>query len=716
MMTPEGRIKIMDFGLAKVRGKADLTAVGSTLGTLAYMSPEQARGETVHESTDIYSFGAVLFELLTGKRPFEGEYDHAVLYAILNQDPPVVSDLRKDISPSLASVVSRCLQKDPADRYQSFTEVRAALRNVLAGSSEEEKPGTFAFRLSKKQTLITAIGGFVLLLAAVLFMTGVGDRLAESLFPGSVPEQKHLVILPLTNVGGDPSRQSFCDGLMESMTSQITQFQRFHGAFWVVPAREVRRNDIKSPSDARAAFGANVVIDGSLQSIDQRYRLTLNLVDAQTLRQLNSSVIDIDRAEVASLHDESVIRLLTMLHLELQPQMRSLLQAGGTSVPLAYELYLQGRGSLLRYERTENIDAAITLFQQALREDSSYALASSALGEAYWRKYESGKDVRWVEKAVTQCERARMLDPELTPVNVTLGIVYAGTGRYEQARTSFEQALRTDPSNPEAFRGLAKVFEDQGNLSDAEQMYIKSVQLRPDYWGGYNDLGVFLYRNNRYNEAITQFQKVTELTPDNYRGYANLGGIQYLLERWPEARRLFELSFKIKKTYQVASNLGTLYYVEGRYSDAARMYEEALKFNVRDHLVWGNLANAYYWAPGEREKAAATFEKAIQLGEEQRNVNPSNAEIHALLAGYHAMIGKEKTATVLIRKALNLNPSDAYVMFRAGTVFEQLGNREKAIEYIQKALEAGYSRSEIAHQPELKALYDDPRYQKLLKQ
>ena len=720
MQMSDGRVKIMDFGLAKVSGRSDLTAVGSTVGTMAYLPPEQARGEEVDQRADIYSLGVVLFELLTGDRPFRGPYDHALLYQILNEEAPAPSSRTQSISASVDAIVRRCLAKNPNDRYQSTHELCNDIDAVLAGGtitvSGHISPKPAGRSLASRRWLVPVLTSLLVGALALLFASSdLRDRFARLIGINSVPDQQHLAVLPFSNIGNDADRQALCDGLTETMTSQLTQLEQFHGSLWVVPASEVRRAGIKSAEEARKSFGVNLVVDGSLQSIKDGYRLTLNLIDAGSVRQISGASIDLSRDQLASLQNESVMKVLEMLHVELHHEMKHVLQSGGTSVPAAFEFYLRGRGQLLRYESEENIDNAILSFRQAVREDSTYALAHAALGEAFWRKYESGKDTRLVHDAIAECNRAQSIDANLAPVNITLGMVYAGTGKPDQAIPLFEAALQKDPSSAEAYRGLSKAYESRGDIPAAEKTYRRAIELRPDYWGGHNDLGVFYSKNSRYDEAIAAFKKVISLTPDNYRGYSNVGGMYYFLKRWSDAREMFELSYNIRPSYQTASNLGTLNYVEGRFPEAATWYERARASNANDHFVTGNLASAYYWSPDGRGKSTELFRQAIGLARQQLSVNPDDPDIMASLGGYYAMIGARDSARLCTERSLRLNRNDASILFRAGTTYEAIGDRERALQWIGKALDAGYSVSEISSQPELRELYADARYTALIK-
>lgn len=721
LVTPAGVVKILDFGLAKIAGTDDLTRDGSTLGTISYMSPEQIRGDELDPRSDIWSFGVVLYQMVTGKLPFAGDYEHSIMYSILNTDLPQPGHSDASLPEGLDRIIETCLSKDPAGRYQSSAELLKDLA-LISGSSTSELNGlTPTAKLTassapkeKNRSLLFASGG----LAGLIFLGLIFYMMSETETNRvSTPQSEfiHLAVLPFSNIGADPGRQVFTDGLVETITSQLSQLERFKTDLWVVPSGDLRNNNVLSAGEAYRMFGVNYAIAGSLQPIADRLRLTITLIDSKNLRQLNSKVIDVDATEVLELHNKSVENLLAMLNLELNTETLSAIDEGNTTNTGAFELYLQGLGYLQQYQQqTEKINSAILAFESAIEKDPQFALAMAGLGQAYWRQYQNTRDRNWIDRAKRQTESALKLNQNLLQANITRGLISNGTGEYQEAVNYYQKALLTDPTNADAYRGLAQAYELRGDLPKAEETFKRSIQMKPNHWAGYNSLGAFYFQNNRYEEAKAQFRRVIDITPDNYRGYMNLGSMYYFTGQTEQARLMYERSIELEKTYSVASNLGTLYYTQGLFEKSAEMYETALEINDGDYLIWGNLAVATYYTPGMKQKAQPIYERAIELALDQYEVNPNNPDILISLAGYQARIGNERESRLNIRKALELAPESATIMYLAGSAYEYLGDRENARHWIQKSILSGYPLTEIKNHPEMKDLLKDREFSNFL--
>jgi len=707
IITEDSVVKIVDFGLAKLAGRSHITRTGAVLGTAAYMAPEQLRGEEVDHRVDIWGLGVVLYEMVTGRVPFHAEYEQAIYYKIVNDEPDL-----SEIPSRLAPLIEKCLQKDAANRFRSMTEVVHELTELRARSDRPSAMPAFDPGTLKRWVRPAAAFLGILVLAASLSFPANRSALFGLIGINNLPESRHLAVLPFRNVSGDASADAYCSGLMETLSSKLSQFEQFAGEqFWVVPASDVLSRSVRSAEEARSVFGANLVFDGSLNRSSEGSRLTLNLIDTATRRVLASEVLDYTSGNQIALQDAAVKLAANMLQMQMPSKADRVLTAGGTSVPGAEDFYLQGRGYLNDYQKPENIDTAIGLFERALEEDSTYGLAHAGLAEAYWRKYTGSNDAHWVDKAVYHGDRALDLDEMLAPARVMLGTTHLEMGRYEAAHDAFRQALEIDPVSVEAYRGRARAYEAQGKLENAEETLKNAISLRPSYWAGYNSLGAFYRRQGRYDEAVEQFKIVTALTPENAWGFQNLASVYFALGRENEAVEMFEQSLDIQPDYRVYSNLATYYFYKGEYATAAQMYEKALEMQELDYKVWGYLAESYYWVPDMREKAAPHYQRAIEMAQKLLALNPNDPDVLWRLASYYARTGDRAEALSTLLHLESLQPTALEILLGMGEAYETLGERERALHWIGEAVSKGYTLAEIERAPSLRALRSDPRYE-----
>jgi len=712
IITRSGTAKLIDFGLAKLAGQAKLTQAGSTMGTAPYMSPEQAEGKTVDRRSDIWSLGVMLYEMTTGQMAFSGESIQAVLQAIIHDEPQRLERLRPDAPRALERIISRCLEKKPNCRYQQTRELIADLQRLETATGEHTAriPALAgrAGRLLKKNLLtIAALAAAAgLLLATPYLLKWLTQRPRQSL----VPAQKYLAVLPLLVIDADRPSQAFSDGLVETLTSKLTQFEQDERSLWIVPASELRASGIDSPSRARKALGVNLVITGSLQQSGGVMRLTMNLVDTQALRQIHSAVITEKIAASADFQDRAVDEVARMLELELPLATRTRLAAGGTSLAAANEYYLQGRGFLQRYEQQENLDTAIGLFRKAIAADPGFALAFAGMGEAFWRKYELTKDTQLVLEAQDNCRQAITLNSNLVPVYITMGIIERGSGRYPEAVINLKKALELDPVNSEALLGLALVYRKQGKLAEAESTYRQAIHLKPNYWAAVNSLGFFYAINGRWQEAETMFLQVIALTPDNIRGYNNLGSVYQFQEKTALAQAMYEKSLAIRANPDAYSNLGTIYFFAGRYHQAAAMYEKGISLGINDCQIWGNLGDAYSRLPEFKDKSRSAYQNAIRLADTQLRINPRDAQLRSSLALYYAKAGQPQNSLDEITQARELAANNVTVLINAALVYELALQRKHALSALAKFFTLSGPKQMVDQEPLFSDLRQDPGY------
>ncbi|PKK82770.1 MAG: hypothetical protein CVT49_11895 [candidate division Zixibacteria bacterium HGW-Zixibacteria-1] len=497
ILDSKGRCRLLDFGLAAMLGSERQTPKGVAIGTVGYMSPEQVNGRQADHRSDIFSLGIVLYEMITGRQPFLKGTVQETFSAITQSVPEPLARYKADVPNGLQKIIDKALDKNPEMRYQHVGDMLTDFKRIrrelsLPGfDSAEFYTAMHPLRRRLWISLASLLVVLIIVSTAMLAVPSMRRGVLKTFGIKTVPARKFLAVLPFANIGNNDANQAFCDGLMETLTSKITQLEQFQDSFWVIPASEVRERRIVSVNQAKRAFGVTLAVTGSVQLAGDEVRMTLNLIDAINGRQLNSIVIDASLFNVAALQDSTVLELAEVLELQVMPEERRILALGGTTDPEAYELYIKACGYLQHSNEIENIDTSIFLFKLALQEDSTYALAYADLGRAYWEKYEISNSSEWIEPALKNCRRSIAISNQVAVSHVILGSIYKGTGQYEDAIDEFKRAIDIDPSSHKAYRELADTYVTLNRIEDARTTYEKVIKLKPDYWTAYYDLGLF---------------------------------------------------------------------------------------------------------------------------------------------------------------------------------------------------------------------------------
>jgi tetratricopeptide (TPR) repeat protein len=560
--------------------------------------------------------------------------------------------------------------------------------------------------------IVVAVALVLLGFGGAMLWRNSGGLKSASTPPINVPQRVQLAVLPPESAAG-PEDTAFNDGLVETLTSRLTVLTEKH-PLAVIPASEIRARKVATVDAARAEFGVNLGLVINVQHAGGQERVNYSLVDANSHQQLRGGTITTPRGDPFALQDQVSESVTQALELQLQPQEKQAMQTHGTTEPAAYDFYLQGRGYLQDYGKQENVENAVTVFRRALDKDPAFAAAYAGLGEAYWQKFELVHDQRLVKQAVDSCRVANEKDSALSEGHICLGTVAQGTGKYEEAIAEFQKAAQNEPTRDAAASGLGRAYESLNQLENAEQAYKSAIALRPNYWVGYNRLGTFYLRHGKFDNAAEMYTQVVSLVPDSFIGYTNLGIARVQQEKYAEAIEPLKRSLAIRRTGAATSNLGTAFFQRKHFSEAAKSFEEATALDPASYELWGNLADAYYWAPGMRDRSGPAYRKALSLGEEQRKVNPRNGSLLSYLASYHAMLGEVRPANEKIMEALRLMPRDPEVLYYAGLVYAQLGDKEKAIDALQRSVAAGYSPSAVRDTPNFAVLENDPSYKVLI--
>jgi tetratricopeptide (TPR) repeat protein/predicted Ser/Thr protein kinase len=727
MLTSTGS-KLLDFGLAKLKRDSGplavfgdfprpadtISAPGAVLGTLSYMAPEQLEGREVDARTDIFSFGAILHEMITGKKAFAGQSGATVIAAILKETPAPLNQSNPGVPAELQEIVAKMLAKEPNDRYASAAAVLVELRSLQSLHGEVSRLGAIR-RMMPRRALPAALGGMAIALAAILIFLfpPIRERFGIQFRAASLPHNKLVAVLPFAVTSDEAKEKPFSDGLTETLTAKLTQLT-VDPTLQVVPAPEVRARGASTIDDIRKEFGATLVVEGNLQRSGDRIRINIALVDAGANRQLRAESLTIPASDPFALQDQVVNATVGMLQLEVQPGEREALKAHGTDTASAYDFYLQGVGYLQDYDKKENIDNAIKVFNTALELDPGYAGAYAGRGQAYWKMYESGKDPQWIESSRHDCEHSLALNKRLPSAHVCLGTVYKGTGHYEDAVAQFQSAVANEPTNDDAYRGLADAYEHLGKLADAENTYRRAIELRPHYWGGYSWLGSFYYHHARYPEAASMFSQVIALAPDSIRGYYDLGATYNSQGRYSDALGMLQRSIVIRPTATAYTNVGNAYFYLQRYAEASEAYQQAVNFSKTDYVLWWNLADGYNWTPGKRAQAVEAYHEAISLAVDRLRVDSKDAYALGVVAYCHAMLGERKQALAYLQSGLKLAPEDSEMRFKAALVYNQFADTGQTLSWLKSALASGLSVANARDTPNFDSLRSDPRFRELI--
>jgi serine/threonine protein kinase/tetratricopeptide (TPR) repeat protein len=717
-VTPEGRVKVLDLGLAKAfdaRGTSsepdlslsptivsDGTQPGVILGTAEFMSPEQARGKPVDKRTDIWAFGCVLYELLTGRRIFGGETASDVLAAILTAEPRW-DLLPRDTPPRIRELLRRSLEKDPNRRLRDIGDAGIEIdqaRELFRTSPLPLPivPHAFRPRISGKRLAALGAAAAAIVLA-ILWLT---SRRSPASAPAPAPSSatRFLAVLPFKDFSGQKDGQLLGDAFAETMSARLASVP---GLQIVTPraTNELSAGE-KDLERISRSTGANLILAGAIQRAGDQLRITCSLVRAPGGVHVGGEEVTTRASDIFGAQDRLAESVLSWLGAKSAAE-SSARPANVLLTSAAQENYLKAIGALRRYDSPESLETAVRILTDLDRKHPDSPLILAALGRAYLNQFEVTRDPALAERAAATCEAARKLDDRLPEVHTTLGQVLKMTGKPAEAIGEFERALAEQPSSIDALLGLADAYRATGN-PEAEGTYRRALALQPSYWAVYNQFGFFYFRSGRYADAIPMFREAIRRRPDSVRVYNNLGAALFKVDRFTDARQAYQSSIRISPSDGAYTNLGNLEYYVGNYRAAAAAFEEATKLTPGKYLYWANLADAYRWTPELASRAPEAYEKAARLAERELTLDPDNAAAHATLALCDAKLGRMDPARHHIRRALEIEPTNPDHLLYAAIVAEVAGRSDDAIDWIRKAVKAGLGAAQIEREPELRNL------------
>jgi serine/threonine protein kinase/tetratricopeptide (TPR) repeat protein len=577
MVTEDGRVKVLDFGLAKetrVADPADATQTsagrtkeGVVMGTPAYMSPEQIAGRAVDHRSDIFSLGIILYEMATARRPFMGHSSAEMVSSILRDSPSLVTDVRADLPSHLARIIRRCLEKDPRQRVQTARDIA----NEFADVAEAAQPSS-------------------------------GTLAARPMESGP-----SVAVLPFQNLSADPENEFFSDGLAEEILNALSQVQGLN-----VAARtssfSFKGKAVEMSEIANKLHVANV-IDGSVRRAGNRVRVTVQLVDVKNGFQLWSERYDRQMEDIFDVQDEIARAIAERLKVTLTGGAKR-----ATENLEAYELYLKGRHYW--HQRTPTaLRVAIQCFEQAIKLDPQYALAYAGLADCYgilrvygWISNEEGKPP--AHDAMTQ---AMALAPSLSEANFSRGFyIFYFERAWREAEPHFQKAIAINPRSSLA-QGYYGLFLATAKRAEDSVAHTKiSLQLDPLSAFIHGLAGPSLYSLGRYDEAVAATQKALELQPDYLLAVWFLGLALGGLERYDEAIVALERTVALSRAPIFLSGLGFVYARAGRLDDATRLLRELEDRSSRGEYIPSFAPLSIHVGLGDLPEIKRTLAKALE--------------------------------------------------------------------------------------------------------
>ncbi len=693
IVTPDGLVKIMDFGLAKLAGQTKLTRVGATVGTVAYMSPEQARGEDVDHRTDIWSLGVVLYEMLTGRTPFMGEHEQTVIYSILNNEPEPVTRLRPDIPAELVSIVNRALASIPDSRYCDV----GAMLNDLKQLSKEPGSSAVTVEMSAKRA------------------------------------QPSIAVLPFANMSTDPEQEYFCDGMAEEIINALVQVEGVRVVARVSAfAFKGRCEDIR---EIGKKLNVETLLEGSVRKAGDQLRITAQLVKVSDGYHLWSERYDRELKDVFAIQDEIAHNIVEALEIKLSGREKRALKVRPTESIDAYQAYLRGLEYAGRPDYLEgDYRLAAQMFERAIQLDSGFALAYAELSKAHSALYFHGHDRTETSPSLAKAavDRALELQPTLPDAHLALGYYhYWCRQEFGHALAEFAIAERDLHDDARVLAVVAGVLKRQGKMEQAVEHYKRAFELSPQDASLPHEIGCACMTMRDYAQAERYYNRSIALAPDQELAYINKASNCWLRQGDMEgARRALEtIPERITGT---AKRSATALFQEFRLELFARNYQGALDTLAPasaafDEGQWWFIPKALveactYRLMDDTGRAHALFESALSLLKKEAQQRPDDDRVRASLGIVYAGLGRREDAIREGELAVKLMPvSDNAVVgpFRVADLaftYALVGEREKAVDRLEYLLSIpSWLSVPLLHlDPRWDSLREHPGFQSLL--
>jgi serine/threonine protein kinase/tetratricopeptide (TPR) repeat protein len=686
MVNSKNQVKVMDFGLAKIKGSLKLTRTSSTVGTIGYMAPEQIQGGEVDARSDIFAFGALLFEMLTGRLPFRGEHEAAMMYSILNEDPELLQKYRTDLPEELQRIISRSLEKDSEDRYQSAADMVSELRRIQkkTGHVSRVNPVSSTIPAQPPSTSIStsgvpAISRRTLYVAGALAVLLIGMILSYVLFRSSSgSDRKSIAVLPFKDLNSGEDSEFFSDGISEDI---INQLSRIHDLRVMSrPAVMRYKKSEKTLREIGKELNVGTILTGTVRRVGDQLRISAALIDASSEQQIWGDAYEKKTTQVFEIQTAVARQVASSLQTNLSPDEVKSVSKQQTGNIEAYTFYLKGRDYYYRYHREDN-ENAIKLFKKALELDPHYALAYAGLGDAYGQRTQRfGFLSVWIDSSIAAGQKAVDLDPSLA----------------------------------EGYKALALGYQQLGKQALALENYKKSVELNPSYYPAVANIGAAYEAAGRPDEALPWVKKSISINPTNPVTIALLGGIYFDLEQDAKARdfcqRALELQPDLLSGHQ---GLAVLEFLEGK-KEQAQARSVRLIQSIPEEPGPVSLAGIVYFFSRDFSKALPYFEKELAM------TTPESGSYNQL-AYIYTKLGRTKDS----KKMLELNIQETLKWLARGDEgpdsrislaisYKLQGNNPEAYNWLRESVKAGWNDYRLTpHNPLFDSFREDQEFRQI---
>ncbi len=724
LLDANGRPKILDFGLAKMEPRPDtagsddertvmMTREGSVIGSAPYMSPEQARGEVIDARSDLFSLGTLFYQALSGVSPFLRESSIESQFAVIRSQPKALSELRPDLPPSVAAIVSKAMIKDVERRYQTAAEMHSDLKELdrevrLASATHTVDSGGLAppsalgraARSSSRRRWIWPIAALSL---AIVAWWGW-----EALTPPAIAsEHQSVAVLPFDNLTGSPASDYLGTGIAVHLITKLSELNDLR----VVGRSEAWDEDgaQRSRQELARRLGVDMFLEGGVQRDGDNLRVSVWLTDTRNNQTLWGEDFSEPEDRLMDLQAEIARWVAGVLQVSLSRGERKRLNEDPTRSFKAYDLYLQGQDFLIDRQLRRGPELADQVFRQAIREDPEFALAHVGLSEALWRRFRAGEGKGYLDQAEQEANAAIQLDPALAAAQVARARILRERGEVGRSIAELQQAVASHPKPAEAYMELGHSFQQAGEPTAAEEAFRAATVLAPNDWRNWNQLGVILTEQGSFAEAEQAYEEARGVSDSaNMWPLSNLVAVQVLQGKFDEAIATTDSKPTETTDSGLASNLGTAYFYTGRYVEAELFYQRAVELDPHDAVHAGNLGDVLT-ALGKEEEAMQAYLRAVPLAEKKAEATEDPTDV--LRAGlYNA---KAKRCSAALSTTADIRPAAADDGYVRALVLALCGTDEQAVEAVERAVELGYPAELIAADQEFAHLRGNAEFDQL---